>query len=161
MIDRRALLGLVPILPLLAAPARAQPQDAIAADSMAAAIAASWTARGVRFTAQQVAARIAGQRGTAALLALAGATEGADGDEVETIVELVWTAGTPGPAWPLLLRDLAVGLPGVLQDQAGAWWLLTGHDHGRFTVRHPLSGETRVLAAPSVHLIGRPLIAGA
>ncbi|OSZ65337.1 hypothetical protein CAP39_12760 [Sphingomonas sp. IBVSS1] len=154
MIDRRLMLA----LPLLAAltPAFAQP-----ANSMAAAIAAGWTARGVRFTADQVATRMAGRTGKAALLALAGATEGADGDEVETIIEIVWDAGTQGPSWPLLLRDLAAGLPGVLQDQAGDWWLLTAHDNGRFTVRHPLTGETRMLAAPTVQLIGRPLIAGA
>jgi hypothetical protein len=152
MIDRRLMFA----LPLLAVPAVAQP-----ADSMAAAIAAGWTARGVRFTAQQVAARIAGRTGKAALLALAGATEGADGDEVETVIELVWEGGAPGPAFPLLLRDLAAGLPGVLQDQAGGWWLLTGQDNGQFSVRHPLTGATRTLAAAAVQLIGRPLIAGA
>jgi hypothetical protein len=152
MIDRRLMLA----LPLLAAPALAQQ-----ANSMAAAIAAGWTARGVRFTAEQVATRMAGQRGKAALLALAGATEGADGDEVETIIEIVWDAGQPGPAFPLLLRDLAAGLPGVLQDQADGWWLVTGHDNGQFSVRHPLTGETRTLAAAAVQLIGRPLIAGA
>jgi len=152
MIDRRLMFA----LPLLAAPTFAQP-----ADSMAAAIAAGWTARGVRFTAQQVTTRIAGRTGKAALLALAGATEGADGDEVETIIELVWEGGAPGPTFPLLLRDLAAGLPGVLQDQAGGWWLLTGHGNGQFSVRHPLTGETRTLAAAAVQLIGRPLIAGA
>jgi hypothetical protein len=153
MIDRRLILA----LPLaLAAPASAQPDD-----GMAAAVAAGWTARGVRFTPAQVAARIAGRSGKAALLALAGATEGADGDEVETAVELVWESGQSGPAWPLLLRDLAAGLPGVLLDTSGQWWLLASHDGGRFGVRHPGSGEPRVLAAASVQWIGRPLIAGA
>lgn len=131
------------------------------AGTMAAAIATGWTARGVAFTPAEVAARIAGRSGDAALLALAGATANAEGEEVETMVEIVWQSGRPGPAFPLLLRDLAAGLPGVLQDQAGHWWLVTGHVGGRFSVRHPLTKETRVLPASDVQRAGRPLIAGA
>ncbi len=144
---------------LLLIPAAAAAQSAPSA--MAAAIAAGWSARGVPFTPAQVAARIGGRQGPAALLALAGATEAADGEEVETMVEIVWQAGTPGPAFPLLRRDLAAGLPGVLLDQAGQWWLVTGHDAGGFRVRHPLSGETKLLPAGDVRLVARPLIAGA
>lgn len=44
---------------------------------------------------------------------------------------------------------------------AGQWWLITGHDRGLFSARHPISGETRVLARSALILIGRPVIAGA
>ncbi|MBU6166163.1 MAG: hypothetical protein KGQ52_08515 [Alphaproteobacteria bacterium] len=154
MIDRRLLLA----LPLLAAiPARAQP-----ADALAAAVATGWTARGTRFTPEQVAARIAGRSGRAALLALAGAATSADEEEVETAIEIMWEAGQPpSPAEPLLYRDLVAGLPGVALDMAGQWWLITGHDRGLFSARHPISGETRVLARSALILIGRPVIAGA
>lgn len=154
MIDRRVLL----VLPLLAAlPAHAEP-----ADALAQAVATCWAARGVRFTPDQIAARINGRSGKAALLALAGATTNADGDDEETAVEIAWEAGAPpSPAEPLLYRDLAAGRPAVALDVAGQWWLLTGHDQGLFAARHPISGESRVLARASLQLIGRPVIAGA
>ncbi len=154
MINRRVLL----LMPLVAAaPLRAQPVDALAQ-----AVATCWAARGVRFTPDQIAARINGRRGKAALLALAGATTNADGDDEETAVEIAWEAGTaPSPAEPLLYRDLGRGLPAVALDLAGQWWLLTSHESGLFAARHPISGETRVLARAALQLIGRPVIAGA
>uniref|UniRef100_UPI0013D9309F hypothetical protein n=1 Tax=Sandarakinorhabdus rubra TaxID=2672568 RepID=UPI0013D9309F len=61
MISRRLLLA----LPLLAVPARAQP-----ADDLALVLIACWQARGVRFTVEQLRARIGSATGKAALLAL-------------------------------------------------------------------------------------------
>lgn len=154
MIDRRVLL----VLPLLAAlPAQAQP-----ADALARAVAACWAARGVRFTPDQIAARINGRSGKAALLALGGATISADGDDEETVVEIAWEAGAPpSPTAPLLYRDLGRGLPAVALDKAGQWWLITSHENGLFAARRPISGDTRMLALSALQLIGRPVIAGA
>lgn len=154
MINRRVLL----LLPLLAAvPLRAEPVDALAQ-----AVATCWAARGVRFTPDQIIARINGRSGKAALMALAGATTNADGDDEETVVEIVWEAGAaPSPAEPLLYRDLAAGRPALALDLAGQWWLLTSHDGGLFAARDPISGETRVLVRAALQLIGRPVIAGA
>jgi hypothetical protein len=154
MMNRRVLL-LLPLL--LAAPLRAEPVEALAR-----AVAIGWAARGVRFTPEQIAARINGRSGKAALLALAGAAEAADGEEVETAVEIVWEAGAaPAPAEPLLHRDLAAGRPAVALDLAGQWWLITGHDGGLFTARHPINGDVKALAKAAFQLIGRPVIAGA
>jgi hypothetical protein len=154
MISRRALI----VLPLLASVRlRAEPID-----GLAQAVAVCWAARGVRFTPEQIAARINGRSGKAALLALAGATTNADGDDEETAVEIVWEAGAaPSPAEPLLYRDLAAGRPAVALDLARQWWLLTSHDGALFAAREPISGEARVLAQAALRLIGRPVIAGA
>jgi hypothetical protein len=121
----------------------------------------AWTARGVRFAAGDVAARIAGRDGRAALLAVAGATVSADGEEVETAVEVVWAAGAETPAWPLLGRDLARGLPGIAQAGDGSWWLVEGAAGDAVRLRHPISGEARSLARRDLALIGRPVISGA
>jgi hypothetical protein len=154
MFNRRLVLA----LPLLAAgPLHAQPVHALAT-----AVAACWQARGIRFTPEQVAQRIGGRSGKAALLALAGAAESADGDEVETAVEIVWEAGTPpSPAEPLFTRDLANGLPGVLLARDGQWWLLQARHDGLLAVRHPITGQAHLLAQDAAVLIGRPVIAGA
>ena len=154
MIDRRILL----LLPLLASVRL----HAAPIDALAQAVATCWAARGVRFTPDQIAARINGRSGKAALLALAGATTNADGDDEETAVEIAWEAGAAtSPAEPLLYRDLAAGRPAVALDLAGQWWLLTSHDGALFAARDPISGETRVLARAALRLIGRPEIAGA
>ncbi len=153
MISRRLILA----LPLMAVPVRAQ-----APDALAAAVAACWRARGIDFTPEQVAARIAGRQGKAALLALAGVAESADGEEVETAVEIVWEAGAPpSPALPLLARDLAQGLPLLLLTRDGRAWLLQGRDGDRLAVSDPVSREARVVTLAAASLIGRPVIAGA
>lgn len=156
MINRRTMITL-PLL--LALPAALSAADA--GDPLATALAEAWTARGVRFVAPDVMARIGGRGGRAALLAVAGATISADGDEVETAVEIVWAAGAETPAWPLLGRDLARGLPGIAQDGDGSWWLVTGVAGDRMQLRHPISGEIRSLTRGDLALIGRPLISGA
>lgn len=156
MIDRRTLIA----LPLaLALPARLP--AAAPADPLAAALAMAWTARGVRFAANDVAVRIGGRAGRAALLAVAGATISADGEEVETAVEIVWAGGAETPAWPLLGRDLARGLPGIAQARDGSWWLVDGVAGDAVQLRHPISGEIRSLRRDELGLIGRPLISGA
>lgn len=155
MINRRHLLAL-PLL--LAAPARAAPAN----DALAAALVACWQARGVRFTADQVLARMGGSSGKAALLAVAGATDSADGEEVETAVEIVWEAGRPpSPTEPLLQRDLRQGLPLLLIGQNGHIWLLHALDGGAASVSDPISGHKQSLTLGEVALIGRPVIAGA
>jgi hypothetical protein len=153
MITRRLALA----LPLLAVPVRAEPPGALAA-----AVAACWQARGIRFTPEQVMQRIGGRAGKAALLALAGAAISADDEEVETAIEIVWEAGAPpSPAEPLLTRDLAAGLPAVLLARDGQWWLLHARHRDLLGVRHPISGQARMLAPGVAVLIGRPVIAGA
>ncbi len=153
MICRRLVLA----LPLLAVPARAQ-----AGDGLAEAMVLCWQARGVRFSADQVRQRIGARTGKAALLALAGAVDDADGDGQETAVEIAWEAGSPpSPAEPLLLRDLAGGLPALLLARDGSWWLLLAWRGDRLDLRHPIGGEARVIAIDTAALIGRPVIAGA
>jgi len=154
MIDRRLLL----VLPLaLALPAKAQP-----ADALPAALMTCWQARGVRFTPAQVAARIGGKVGRAALAAVAGAWTDANDDDQETMVEIVWEAGRPpSPAWPLLGRDLIARRPAVLLTRDGHWWLLEALDQELLSVRDPLTGEGRIMSLESAELIGRPVIAGA
>ena len=158
MIDRRLMLA----FPLaLAVPARAQPADALAA-ALAAALVICWQERGVRFTPAQVAARIGGKTGRAALAAVAGSWTDANDDDQETAVEIVWEAGRlPSPAWPLLAADLAARRPALLLGSDGRWWLLEAHRDGLLAVRDPLNGESRLLTPESVELIGRPVIAGA
>jgi hypothetical protein len=154
MVNRRIVLAL-PLI--LAVPARAQP-----ADALAAALVACWQARGVRFTAEQVAARIGPHSDRAALLAVAGAAISADEDEVETAVEILWEAGAaPSPALPLLQRDLAAGLPLLLITGDGRALLLHAMDGGNATASDPLSGQRLALAMNEIALIGRPVIAGA
>lgn len=154
MINRRLALALSL---LLAVPARAQPGNALVA-----ALVACWQARGVRFTPEQVAARIGGRTGRAALLAVAGAWTDADGDDQETMVEIVWEAGSPpSPADPLLNADLVAGRPAVLLTRDGQWWLLQARHQQRLGVCHPLTGQASMLALDTVELIGRPVIAGA
>lgn len=154
MFTRRLLLAL-PLL--LAVPARAQP-----ADTLAAALVACWQARGVRFTVEQVIARIGSRRDRTALLAVAGATVSADEDEVEIAVEIIWEAGQPpSPAEPLLIRDLFAGQPALVLARDGQWWLLHARYQELLGVRHPLTGQNRMLALDAVTLIGRPVIAGA
>jgi hypothetical protein len=154
MVNRRIVLA----LPLfLAVPALAQP-----ADTLAAALVACWQARGIRFTAGQVAARIGGRTGRDALLAVAGAAISADEDEVETAVEIVWEAGQPpSPAEPLLVRDLVGRLPALVLGRDGQWWLLHARHQEQLGVSHPLTGENRMLTLDAVTLIGRPVISGA
>lgn len=154
MINRRILLAL-PLL--LANPARAQ-----AADPLVTALITCWQARGVRFTPEQVAARIGPRTGRAALLAVAGAWTDANDDDQETMVEIVWEAGQPpSPAEPLLIADLAAGRPALLLTRDGQWWLLQARDQDLLGVRHPLTGQAAMLALNTVALIGRPVIAGA
>lgn len=153
MITRRLALA----LPLLAVPVHAQPLD-----ELAVAVVACWQARGIRFTPEQVTRRIGGQTGKAALLALAGAATSADDEDVETAVEIAWEAGAaPSPAEPLLTRDLADGLPAVLLTRDGQWWLLHARHQDLLGVRHPISGQARMLPLAAAALIGRPVIAGA
>jgi hypothetical protein len=154
MIDRRFILA----LPLfVAAPALAQPTD-----TLATALAQCWLARGVRFTPEQISARIAGRTGKAALLAVAGAWTDADGDDQETMVEIVWEAGQPpSPAEPLLIIDLVAKRPALLLTNEGHWWLLDARYQAWLLVRHPISGVSRMLSLEQTLLIGRPMIAGA
>lgn len=147
----RALLIAPALLLVAAAPA----------DGLPAALAQAWTARGVRFTPAAVTARIGGRTGVAALLAVAGATAGADGEEVETAVELAWVGGAATPAWPLLGRDTARGFPGVALAKDGRWWLVDGVTDWQVTLRDPLGGGMQVVDRADLLLIGRPLIAGA
>ena len=154
MIDRRLVLAL-PLV--LATPALADPGSALVA-----ALISCWQARGVRFTPQQVAARIGGKTGRAALAAVAGACTDANDDEQETMVEIVWEAGQPpSPAEPLLISDLAAGRPALLLGRDGQWWLLHARYQDLFGVGDPLTGQTRMLGLEAAELIGRPMIAGA
>ena len=159
MITRRLLLA----LSLIALPGAAvAPNVAVTAgDALPAALAACWQARGTGFTLAQVAARIAGRTGKAALLAVAGAAISEDGAEVETAAEIVWDAGASTPAWPLLGRDLARGLPAAALGGDGRWWLLLALNAEAASVRDPISGESRLLALKDIVLIARPVIAGA
>lgn len=153
MVNRRIILA----LPLLAAlPAAAQP-----ADTLVAALVACWLARGVRFTPEQVAARIGSRTGRAALLAVAGAWIDADGDDQETVVEIVWEAGRPpSPAEPLMHRDLARGLPLLLFTNDGRTLLLHALDT-HAAASDPLTGQRLAVPIAEIALIGRPVIAGA
>lgn len=154
MLNRRLLLALPA---LLAMPAHAQ-----AADRLPLVLAACWQARGVRFTPAAIAARIGDRTGVAALLAVAGAAESADGEEVETAVEIVWQAGRPpSPAEPLLHRDLAQGLPLLLVLRDGRALLLLALAAGTAQARDPISGTVMAVALADAMLIGRPVIAGA
>ncbi|WP_303811969.1 hypothetical protein [Sandarakinorhabdus limnophila] len=154
MINRRILLAL-PLL--LANPARAEP-----ADPLVAALITCWQARGVRFTPEQVAARIGARTGRDALLAVAGAWTDANDDDQETMVEIVWEAGAPpSPAEPLLTVDLVAGRPALLFTRDGEWWLLHARNQNMLAVHHPLTGQAQMLAPDAAALIGRPVIAGA
>ena len=158
MISRRLILALPP----LAFSIWAVPSTANTPDALAQAIAACWRARGINFTSDQVAARIGGRKGKAALLALAGATESADDEGVETMVEIVWEAGAPpSPALPLMARDLANGLPLLVLARDGRAWLLERRTGDQLSVVDPLTGHKQLLALASAVLIGRPVIAGA
>lgn len=155
MLSRRILLALPA---LFALPVRAAP-----ASALAMALTRCWQARGVRFTADQVAMRIGARDGRDALLAVAGATENADGDGEEVAVEISWEAGAARhPALiALLQRDLAQGLPAVLRSRDGRWWLLDRLDETMASTTDPISGQRQSLAMAAVALIGRPVIAGA
>ena len=154
MIHRRFVL-LWPLL--LAVPALAQP-----AGPLAVALVMCWQARGVRFTPDQVAARIGARTGRAALLAVAGAWNDADGDDQETVVEIVWeTDQPPSPAAPLMHRDLARGLPLVLFTRDGRTLLLHALAGGTALASDPISGARLQLTMDAIALIGRPAIAGA
>lgn len=155
MLNRRLLLALPA---LLAMPVRAAPPT-----TLAAALVTCWQARGVRFTHDQMAARIGARTGRDALLALAGAAENANGDGEEIAVETVWDADAPtNPALLALLhRDLARGLPGVLLARDGQWWLLRALDEAVAGVADPIGQQYHILAIAAVALIGRPVIAGA
>ncbi len=154
MITRRLLMAL-PLM--LAMPVQAEP-----ANALAAALVACWQARGIRFTVEQVIARIGPRSGRAALLAMAGATISADEEEVETAVEIMWEAGAvPSPSLPLLARDLGAGLPLLLITNDGRALLLHALDGGSATASDPLSGQRLTLPMNEITLIGRPVIAGA
>lgn len=157
MIARRLLLA----LPLLfAAPALAQAVRA--RNPLAAALAICWQARGVRFTEDQIAARIGDRWGKAALVAVAGAVISADDTEEEIAVEIVWEAGEPpSPAEPLLHRDLGQGRPALLLTRDERALLLHGLEAGMAAVQDPISAERQSLPLSQVVLIGRPVIAGA
>ena len=158
MITRRLLLA----VPLIALPGAGAAPDETAPETLAAALAICWQARGTVFTPGQVAARIAGRTGKAALLAVAGAAISADGEEVETAVEIVMEAGGAFRVLvPLLSRDLARGLPAVALAADARWWLLLALNEDTASVRDPISGERRELAVKDIALIGRPVIAGA
>jgi hypothetical protein len=153
MISRRLALA----LPLLAAPLHAQPVDALVL-----ALVICWRARGVNFTPDQLAQRIGRHEGKAALRALAGAVTDADGDDQEIAVEIVWEAGAPpSPAEPLLITDLAAKRPALLLAGDRQWWLLDARYQEWLLVRHPISGQSRLLDLNDSVLIGRPVIAGA
>ncbi|WP_164157736.1 hypothetical protein, partial [Sandarakinorhabdus rubra] len=131
-------------------------------DDLALVLIACWQARGVRFTVEQLRARIGSATGKAALLALAGAVEDADGEGQEIVVEIGWEAGRPlSPAFPLLQRDLARGLPLLLITRDGRALLLQGLVGSMVTVRDPQGGGTVTLDWREAVLIGRPVIAGA
>jgi hypothetical protein len=147
MIARRLILA----LPLLALPARAQ-----TAGDLAPVLIACWAARGVRFTVEQVTQRIGARTGRAALLAVGGSAQNADGDDEETVVEILWEAGQPPlPTAPAMARDLARGLPLLLITRDGRALLLIGTDAARL---HTPGGA---LTWADAALIGRPVIAGA
>lgn len=158
MISRRLILALPLLaLPLLAVPGHAQP-----ADALTAAVIICWRARGIDFMPAQLAARIGNRQGKAALQALAGVAASADGEEVETAVEILWEAGAPpSPAWPLMARDLAHGLPLLLLAHDGRAWLLESRDGDLLIVSDPMTREVRVFTLATAALIGRPVIAGA
>ena len=154
MFTRRLLL-IAPVL--FAVPVLAQP-----ADPLAAALVICWQARGVRFTPEQVAARIGGKTGRAALLAVAGAWTDANDDDQETVVEIVWESGAALPSTePLMHRDLAKGLPLLLITGHGRVLLLHGLNGGSAAASDPLSGGRLNLAMKDIALIGRPVIGGA
>lgn len=158
MIDRRLVLA----LPIFAVAPAAMAAPARFSASLAEVLAACWAARGINFTPAQIAARIGERVGKAALLAVAGATESADGDEVETAVEIVWEAGQPpSPALPLMARDLAAGLPLLAIAATGQPLLLLGRSGDRLLLRDPLSGARLEMTLDRIALIGRPVIAGA
>lgn len=158
MVNRRIILAL-PLL--LAVPAPAQLVDAQPIDALAAALVICWQARGVRFTLEQVAARIGACTGRAALLAVAGAWTDANDDDQETVVEIVWEAGAaPSPTEPLMHRDLARGLPLLLITGDGRTLLL--HALGTAAdASEPLTGQRLSVPMGDIALIGRPVIAGA
>ena len=153
MVNRRIILAL-PLL--LAVPGLAQP-----ANPLVAALVICWQARGVRFTSEQVAARIGTRTGRAALLAVAGAWTDSNDDDQETVVEIVWEAGAaPSPAAPLMHRDLAKGLPLLLITHDGRTLLL--HALGTTAdASAPLTGQRLTVPMADIALIGRPVIAGA
>lgn len=154
MVNRRIILAL-PLL--LAVPTSAQP-----ADVLAAALVACWQARGIRFTREQVTARIGGRTGRDALLAVAGAWTDANNDDQETVVEIVWEAtGAPLPTEPLMHRDLAKGLPLLLITGDNRALLLHSLNGGWATASDPLSGQQLNLAVNDIAVIGRPVIGGA
>jgi hypothetical protein len=158
MINRRIMLAL-PLL--LAVRAPAQPAEAQPVDPLAVALVICWQARGVRFTPQQVAARIGSRTGRAALLAVAGAWTDANEDDQETVVEIVWEAGqTASPAAPLMHRDLAQGLPLLLITGDGRTLLLHGLGAAA-DASEPLTGQRLRVPMSHIALIGRPVIAGA
>ena len=163
MVNRRIILAL-PLLfavPAPAQPAEAQPAEAQPANSLVAALVICWQARGVRFTPEQVAARIGTRTGRAALLAVAGAWTDANDDDQEIVVEIVWEAGQPAsPAEPLMHRDLAKGLPLLLITGDGRTLLL--HALGTAAdASEPLTGQRFSVKMGDIALIGRPVIGGA
>lgn len=162
MFTRRLLIAQGLTLPvLLVVPALAQSAGS-PAETLAAALVTCWQARGIRFTLAQVVGRIGPRSGRAALLAVAGATEAADGEEVETAVEILWEAGAaPSPAQPLLARDLGKGLPLLLISSDGRALLLHAMDGGTALASDPLTGQRLSLPISHVALIGRPVISGA
>jgi hypothetical protein len=158
MIDRRLVLA----LPIFAVAPAAMAAPASGSAGLAEALATCWAARGINFTPEQIAARIGEREGMAALLAVAGATESADGDEVETAVEILWEAGQPpSPALPLMARDLAAGLPLLAIAGTGQPLLLLGRSGDTLLLRDPLSGARLEMTLDRIALIGRPVIAGA
>jgi hypothetical protein len=151
MIDRRLVLA----LPVLAVPVRAQAVDDLA-DELANVLVACWQARGVRFTADQVRGRMAGRTGKAALLALAGAADTADGGAEEIAVEILWEAGHyAGAGRAAMLADLARRQPLLLLTRDGrARLLLAVSPTGLVAADESISWADAAL-------IGRPVIAGA
>jgi hypothetical protein len=158
MFDRRCILA----LPLLLAAPGADAAPASCSAGLADVLVTCWAARGIRFTPEQVAARLGARVGKEALLAVAGATESADGDEVETAVEILWETGRPAsPALPLLARDLAAGLPLLAIAGTCQPLLLTARTGDRLHLHDPLSGARLEMSLDRIALIGRPVIAGA
>ena len=164
MFSRRLIIAMPALwaIPAAAQPVVVQPAPAQHGEALAAALVVCWQARGVRFTPAQVQARIGGRTGKAALLAVAGATESADGDGEETAVEIAWEAGAPAsPTLPLLVADLARGLPALLITHDGRALLLHALGGASADASDPLSGQRLRLLLSEAALIGRPVIAGA
>lgn len=146
---------------MLAAPALAQRAEPDAA-ALAPALIACWQARGMNFTTDQVMARIGSRTGKAALQALAGATTSADGEDVETIVEITFEPGKrDSPYAPLMARDLERGQPLLLITTDGRVMLLIAMTQTILVATNSDGSGQFGLPISAAAIIGRPLVSGA